>query len=240
MMPTVPDTQKPTSDIFPILKEEKNYKNQTAVVHYSLAGSHPQGSSAFKGVPQRDQSCIDYLAQIAEVQPNDFVIEVVRKSPALDSQGKRLKIGPVYKQSTVSAFQYIYDNVEQLHGGGQYQLRVLNLNGQVCKQMNFAIEGEPIFTDADEAPARFGATGAGFRRGSMTFDPNRRLGSYTDLPVGPEDDDWIKTVKKERQLQAEASLSDAELRNLQKERALSKERNKPYEEAEKIRKEEIQ
>jgi hypothetical protein len=171
------------------------------------------------------------MAQIASQKPTEFTLELMRSMPAVTQEGRPLKQGLIYSLNHVMLFPHVRTTIEQLHGGGDYSLRVLNSVGKQVHSMNFSIEGDPIITEADARVApRFGPrrSPAGMIVGESFLGGVRRGGgpSYLDGPLDEKDQALVDAKKQELiEMQTTATMQ-ARLQRINAERELSKTQNK--------------
>jgi len=220
----------------PVVKEVRNYTMQyPAGSPWSTLPATEVPGKQIKLPTYQDYSCAELLAQIAAQKPTEFSVEVVRHAPAVSLDGAPLKLGTVWALNSVMAFPFIRNSIEQLHGGGDYGLRVLNSVGKQVHALNFSIEGEPILTETDMrvAPRHHGRprTGPmGVVMGESLLGSVRRGSSYLDMPLDEKDQALVDAKKQELIEMQSTATTRARLHRLDAERELSKSANKEQDE----------
>lgn len=226
-VPQLPPMPKP-GDVsqavapMPFIQERREFKiNYPADAPYNPLLGQMQGATGKKGVSPSNHSLAEWL-NIACGQPG-FKVEILRRLPAT-WEGIKLKQGTIHTFERILPFSDIQQTIEQLFGGGDYSISVLNYENKPVMRGQLSVEGSPIISDFDEEEHRRFTGGRNLPPGArMTHVPGtlftqRRLGAPRDFATqygGEEDEEITKAHKRERLAMAEASALGADAKRIE-------------------------
>ena len=183
------------------LKQGGGPVTQETQITQTLYRGAPVGRVApgdMPGTTKKSMPCVSYLAALSGMPDSvGFCIEIFRKGPPI-YKGMRLPFGVVERMDTVAPYPDIYERVKALHGGGSYELRVLNGDGARVHQMTFNID---TMTNPPILPTN------GTESGMSVLGGGNPLAA-----VGGEADDILRARHEEQRWRAEESRMTAQAR----------------------------
>lgn len=193
----------------------------------NLPGMRQQPAHA-PGVSKKDMSSVEFLAQIVnDPEAAAYVLEVYRTGPAMWN-GEQLPNGMIERVPQVMTYPEISKRVTELHGGGDYRVRVIDDAGRCLKQLNFTVDtmlNPPMFSAARGVPAVHQVQ---IQRPSSPFGSPFGVPGMAPRPqalnaAAGEDDEVVRIRNEERKLGAKMSLANAEREQKRKEREAKRE-----------------
>jgi hypothetical protein len=177
---------------------------------------HGPGHIGMPGASKKDMGCVQYLAQIFNGEvPNstEFYLTLTRISPVM-WEGRKLPIGVIESRLPVATYPDLYSMVQQMHGGGEFQIRVIDPNGQQQHQMRITIDllsNPPMSATEQSGRMLPGIGGSGMMYGRPAM---------SHLPFDPNDTDEIRELRN-----AEARLRAEESKLIQEEKFEDRQRS---------------
>lgn len=162
---------------------------------------HGPGPIGMPGVTKRDMGCVQYLAQIFNGEvPNsaEFYVTLVRLGPAI-VEGRKMPLGVIESRLPIAPYPDLYEMIRQMHGGGEYQIRVIDPHGSMQNQMRVVIDllsNPPMFG----GPEQMGRMLPGPGGRPVAYGYGQQFGA-----ANHETDDVVQLRNEEARMRAEES-----------------------------------
>jgi hypothetical protein len=150
------------------------------------------------GVHRRNLSGVQFLSDL--VNNHDcigFILEISRTGPP-SYEGEMLPVGVIDRVQPLT-YPELYERIRQIHGGGEYRVRVMDDRGSCVNQLPFRID-----TIVDPPKVKIGGSfvvpGSGNPHGAHAYRP------VPLTQAAAEEDEVLKLRGEERKVAAEMSV----------------------------------